>query len=40
MEIGFGQAKAVEELFLSSEFRGIEIEKDYRGIERAVILHK
>lgn len=40
LEIGFGQAKAVKELFLSSKFRDIEIEKDYRGIERVVILRR
>ncbi len=40
IEIGFGQVRAVKELFLSSEFRKMKIEKDYRGIERVVILHK
>lgn len=38
MEIGFGQAEAVKQIFSDSGFSEIEFIKDYRGIDRVVIL--
>jgi len=39
IEIGFGQSERVEEIFASSEFKRIEVVKDYQGVDRVVILY-
>ncbi len=40
MEIGFGQAEAVRQIFSDSEFKRVEFIKDYQGIERVAVFYR